>query len=136
MSAVTLRDVALRAGVSEMTVSRVLRNTGYAAPATRERVLRAVSAIGYVPNRIAGSLARKRTNLVGVLVPSMTNQVFPEVLSGVASGLEGASLQVVSPRFEIGREAARYIVERLGEPRPARPVRRVLPFEFVAGQTS
>lgn len=95
MSTVTLRDVALRAGVSEMTVSRVLRNAGYAAPATRERVLRAASAIGYVPNRIAGSLARKRTNLVGVLVPSMTNQVFPEVLSGVAKGLEGASLQPV-----------------------------------------
>ena len=106
MSTVTLRDVARRAGVSEMTVSRVLRNAGYTAPATRERVLRAASAIGYVPNRIAGSLARKRTNLVGVLVPSMTNQVFPEVLAGVARGLEGASLQPVfgitgyAPRVE------------------------------------
>ena len=108
MSTGTLRDVARRAGVSEMTVSRVLRNAGYAAPATRERVLRAASAIGYVPNRIAGSLAQKRTNLVGVLVPSMTNQVFPEVLSGVANGLEGASLQPVfgitgyDPRVEEG----------------------------------
>ncbi len=108
MSTGTLRDVARRAGVSEMTVSRVLRNAGYAAPATRERVLRAASAIGYVPNRIAGSLAQKRTNLVGVLVPSMTNQVFPQVLSGVASGLEGASLQPVfgitgyDPRVEEG----------------------------------
>ena len=95
MSAGTLRDVARRAGVSEMTVSRVLRRSGYAAPTTRERVLRAASAIGYVPNQIAGSLAQKRTNLVGVLVPSMTNQVYPEVLSGVAEGLEGASLQPV-----------------------------------------
>ena len=42
---------------------------------------------------------------------------------------------VVSLRFEIGREAARYIVERLTEPRTAKPVRRVLPIEFVAGQT-
>ena len=95
MSTGTLRDVARRAGVSEMTVSRVLRNSGYAAPATRERVLRAASDIGYVPNQIAGSLAQRRTNLVGVLVPSMTNQVYPEVLSGVAKGLEGASLQPV-----------------------------------------
>ena len=95
MSTVTLRDVALQAAVSEMTVSRVLRNSGYAAPATRERVLRAASALGYVPNQIAGSLAQKRTNLVGVLVPSMTNQVYPEVLAGVARGLEGASLQPV-----------------------------------------
>ena len=108
MSTGTLRDVARRAGVSEMTVSRVLRNSGYAAPATRERVLRAASEIGYVPNRIAGSLAQQRTNLVGVLVPSMTNQVYPEVLSGVAKGLEGASLQPVfgitgyAPRVEEG----------------------------------
>ena len=108
MSTGTLRDVARRAGVSEMTVSRVLRNSGYAAPATRERVLRAASAIGYVPNQIAGSLAQQRTNLVGVLVPSMTNQVYPEVLSGVAKGLEGASLQPVfgitgyDPRIEEG----------------------------------
>ena len=108
MSAGTLRDVARRAGVSEMTVSRVLRNSGYAAPATRERVLRAASALGYVPNQIAGSLAQQRTNLVGVLVPSMTNQVYPEVLSGVARGLEGASLQPVfgitnyDPRVEEG----------------------------------
>ena len=43
---------------------------------------------------------------------------------------------VVSPRFEIDREAARYIVERLGGSRPAKPIRRVLPVEFVAGQTS
>ena len=93
MSTGTLRDVARRAGVSEMTVSRVLRRSGYAAPATRERVLRAASAIGYVPNQVAGSLAQQRTNLVGVLVPSMTNQVYPEVLAGVAKGLEGASLQ-------------------------------------------
>ena len=108
MSAGTLRDVARRAGFSEMTVSRVLRNSGYTAPATRERVLRAASEIGYVPNRVAGSLARQRTNLVGVLVPSMTNQVYPEVLSGVAKGLEGASLQPVfgvtgyAPRVEEG----------------------------------
>ena len=95
MSTSTLRDVAQRAGVSEMPVSRVLRNSGYAAPATRERVLRAASAIGYVPNQIAGSLAQRRTNLVGVLVPSMTNQVYPEVLSGVAKGLGGASLRPV-----------------------------------------
>ena len=108
MSTVTLRDVARRAGVSEMTVSRVLRNAGYAAPATREQVLRAASALGYVPNQIAGSLAQKRTNLVAVLVPSMTNQVFPEVLSGMVKGLEGASLQPVfgitgyDPRIEEG----------------------------------
>ncbi|MDX5403707.1 MAG: LacI family DNA-binding transcriptional regulator [Rhodobacterales bacterium] len=54
---VTLRDVALRADVSESTVSRIMRNEGLVAEATREKVMESVRALGYVPNRIAGSLA-------------------------------------------------------------------------------
>ncbi len=78
-----------------MTVSRVLRNRGDVSPATREKVLRAARAMGYVPNKIAGALASQRVNLVGVIIPSLSNMVFPEVLSGVSSGLDGTGLQPV-----------------------------------------
>ena len=91
----TLRDVSEASGVSEMTVSRVLRERGEVSPATRERVLRAAKALGYVPNRIAGSLASQRVNLVAVIIPSMSNMVFPEVLTGISRVLEGTSLQPV-----------------------------------------
>jgi LacI family transcriptional regulator, gluconate utilization system Gnt-I transcriptional repressor len=91
----TLRDVSEASGVSEMTVSRVLRNRGDVSPATREKVLRAARAMGYVPNKIAGALASQRVNLVGVIIPSLSNMVFPEVLSGVWSGLDGTGLQPV-----------------------------------------
>jgi LacI family transcriptional regulator, gluconate utilization system Gnt-I transcriptional repressor len=91
----TLRDVSEASGVSEMTVSRVLRNRGDVSPATREKVLRAARAMGYVPNKIAGALASQRVNLVGVIIPSLSNMVFPEVLSGVSSGLDGTGLQPV-----------------------------------------
>ncbi|HEV7283830.1 MAG TPA: LacI family DNA-binding transcriptional regulator, partial [Kaistia sp.] len=53
----TLADVALRAEVSEITVSRVLRNKASVADKTRERVLAVVRQMGYVPNRVAGTLA-------------------------------------------------------------------------------
>jgi LacI family gluconate utilization system Gnt-I transcriptional repressor len=90
-----LRDVSDAAGVSEMTVSRVLRGRGDVSPATRERVMRAARTLGYVPNRIAGALASARVNLVGVVIPSLSNMVFPEVLTGIARGLEGTGLQPV-----------------------------------------
>jgi LacI family gluconate utilization system Gnt-I transcriptional repressor len=91
----TLRDVSEASGVSEMTVSRVLRNRGDVSPATRERVLQAAKALGYVPNKIAGSLASQRVNLVAVVIPSMSNMVFPEVLTGINKVLEGTPLQAV-----------------------------------------
>jgi LacI family gluconate utilization system Gnt-I transcriptional repressor len=91
----TLRDVSEASGVSEMTVSRVLRGSGEVSEATRERVMQAVRALGYVPNRIAGGLASQRVNLVAVIVPSFGNLVFPEVLTGISEELEETGLQPV-----------------------------------------
>lgn len=91
----TLRDVSDASGVSEMTVSRVLRNRGDVSDATRKRVLAAAKDLGYVPNQIAGSLASQRVNLVAVIIPSLSNMVFPEVLNGVNQVLEDTPLQPV-----------------------------------------
>ncbi|WP_413868647.1 LacI family DNA-binding transcriptional regulator [Albidovulum sp.] len=91
----TLRDVSEASGVSEMTVSRVLRNRGDVSESTRERVLEAARRLGYVPNKIAGALASQRVNLVAVIVPSLSNLVFPEVLSGISEELEDSGLQPV-----------------------------------------
>ena len=91
----TLRDVSEASGVSEMTVSRVLRSRGDVSEVTRVRVLAAAKRLGYVPNKIAGSLASQRVNLVAVIIPSLSNMVFPEVLTGVSEGLEGSPLQPV-----------------------------------------
>ncbi len=91
----TLRDVSEASGVSEMTVSRVLRSRGDVSEATRNRVLEAARKLGYVPNKIAGALASQRVNLVGVIIPSLSNMVFPEVLSGISEILEDTDLQPV-----------------------------------------
>lgn len=91
----TLRDVSEASGVSEMTVSRVLRNRGDVSDATRARVLAAAKSLGYVPNKIAGALASSRVNLVAVVIPSMSNMVFPEVMTGISEALEDTELQPV-----------------------------------------
>ena len=91
----TLRDVSEASGVSEMTVSRVLRNRGDVSDATRSKVLEAAKTLGYVPNKIAGALASSRVNLVAVIIPSMSNMVFPQVMTGIAEVLEDTPLQPV-----------------------------------------
>ena len=91
----TLRDVSEACGVSEMTVSRVLRKSGDVSAKTRERVLASAKELGYVPNQIAGSLASQRVNLVAVIIPSLSNMVFPEVLNGVNEALDDTPLQPV-----------------------------------------
>ncbi len=91
----TLRDVSEASGVSEMTVSRVLRNRGDVSSATRAKVLATAKRLGYVPNKIAGALASQRVNLVAVIVPSMSNMVFPEVMTGISAVLDETPLQPV-----------------------------------------
>ncbi len=93
----TVKEVALRAQVSESTVSRIMRNKGPIADDTRDKVMKVVRAMGYVPNRIAGSLASLDSNLVGVIVPSLSNIVFPQVLQGIHAGLaaHGDTVQAV-----------------------------------------
>ncbi|MBV1902522.1 MAG: LacI family DNA-binding transcriptional regulator [Marinosulfonomonas sp.] len=93
--ALTLRDVSEASGVSEMTVSRVLRNRGDVSEPTRLKVLQVAKALGYVPNKIAGALASQRVNLVGVIIPSLSNMVFPEVMTGISEVLDDTDLQPV-----------------------------------------
>lgn len=90
-----MRDVSEVAGVSEMTVSRVLRNKGDVSATTRSKVLDATKSLGYVPNKIAGALASQRVNLVAVIIPSMSNMVFPEVMTGISQALDETELQPV-----------------------------------------
>jgi LacI family transcriptional regulator, gluconate utilization system Gnt-I transcriptional repressor len=89
----TLADVARLAGVSEITVSRVVRNLGPISENTRQKVNSAISVLDYVPNRAAGMLASAGSNLVAVLLPSLSNIVFPEVMRGITEGLRGTGHQ-------------------------------------------
>ncbi len=91
----TLKDIAEIARVSEMTVSRVLREAGEASPETVRRVKAVAAEIGYMPHRIAGALSSKTVNLVGVVVPSVSSFVFSEVLTGISEGLRTTAKQAV-----------------------------------------
>ena len=104
--AATLADVARVAKVSEITVSRTLRNKGPISERARAAVAAAVAQVGYVPNRIAGTLASATSNLMGVILPSLSNIVFPEVLRGIHAALESSGFQPVIgvTDYDIARE--------------------------------
>jgi LacI family gluconate utilization system Gnt-I transcriptional repressor len=89
------RDIADACGVSEMTVSRVMRGQPGVSREIAEKVQSTARRMGYVPNRIAGALAGARVPLVAVIVPGMSNMVFPEVLMGLTAALQGSDLQPV-----------------------------------------
>jgi LacI family transcriptional regulator, gluconate utilization system Gnt-I transcriptional repressor len=118
-SKVTVSDVARLAQVSDSTVSRIMRNHGLIADATRSRVMEAVRALGYVPNRIAGSLASLDSRLVGVVIPSLSNIVFPEVLQGINAGLAGTNRQSVISVTDYDLDKEEIVVRNLLAWQPA-----------------
>lgn len=77
----TIKDVAERAGVSVTTVSRVLNNRGYISKATRNKVYQAMEELDYHPNEVARSLFRKRSNIIGLIVPTVAHPFFGELTS-------------------------------------------------------
>ncbi|HEX2942162.1 MAG TPA: LacI family DNA-binding transcriptional regulator [Rhodopila sp.] len=104
-AAPTLAEVAARAGVSTITVSRVARTPALVRPQTRERVEQAMRELGYIPNLVAGSLASARTRSVGVLVPTIANSIFADTVQGLSDVLEPLGIAVILAQS--GYDAAR-----------------------------
>jgi LacI family transcriptional regulator len=81
--AITIHDVAEKAGVSIATVSRVINNNYPVKDETRKKIEKAIEELGYVPNEIARSLILKSTSSVGIIVPGITNLFFPTIVEEI-----------------------------------------------------
>ena len=91
-----MRDVAKRASVSAMTVSRALRDPGKVSEETRRRVTRAIRDVGYVPNELAGGLRTfSRTKLVAAIVPSVRNSLFAATVQGMSDALRTRGINLM-----------------------------------------
>jgi LacI family transcriptional regulator len=114
----TIRDVARVAGVSDGTVSNTLNRPDLVTDATRERVLAAIDAVGYIPNAAARTLRVGRSRSIGLVVLSVANPFFADVASGAeeAAAEVGADLAL----FDTGlgaREREERLLRRLSERR-------------------
>jgi len=92
---VTLKDVAKLAGVSPITVSRVLNRPEMVTPGTRELVRQVIERTGYVPNLLAGGLASRKTRFVAAVVPAISNQVFSESIQSLTDRMWESGYQVL-----------------------------------------
>lgn len=79
----SIKEVAMKAGVSSATVSYVLNNTGNVGEQTRKRVLEVIEEVGYVPNRMAKGLRAKKTDTIGILVEDITAFQTPRIINGI-----------------------------------------------------
>ncbi len=103
---VTLADVAARVGVSAITVSRALRRPDMVSERLRAQIGQAVRELGYVPDPAARALASRRSNVIGVIIPSITNNVFSDVLTGIYDTIEGTpfDIQLGNSRYAESKE--------------------------------
>lgn len=79
----SLQDVADRVGVTKMTISRFLRDPQLVSEGLRGKIASALDKSGYIPNRVPDILSNSTSRTIGVLLPSLTNQVFAEVIRGI-----------------------------------------------------
>src|SRR3954470_2414970 len=115
----TLSDVAARAGVSISAVSRVLSDAPSArvSQQTRQRIHEAANELGYRPNFAARALKFARTNVVGLVVPDVTNAIFSELMRGVEDEAHRRGYMVLLARAESMHEGDDAIPRLIGEGR-------------------
>ena len=112
----TMAEVAARAGVTKMTVSRVVRHPEKVNPEPRQRVNEAMVALGFVPNRLAGSRTAGSTGLVAAIVPTLRHSLFADTLEGLSDVLSEAGLGLFvsssTYRTDVEESQIRSILER------------------------
>jgi len=114
-----LRDIALRSGVGVITVSRAINHPGTVAEATRARILRAIDELGFIPNQVAGNLARAKARIVGTVVPPLINSGIAEQVQGMSDMLGERGMQLLIAQGEFTPESEEALIRSLLGWRPA-----------------
>jgi LacI family transcriptional regulator len=109
----TIKDVARLAGVSSMTVSRVINGSERVSPATRQRVEEAIDELGYVPSRLARGLIRQKTGTLALIVPDVANPFFTLVVRGAEEVARRADYRLLLCDTRSDLELEREVIEEM-----------------------
>lgn len=113
----TIKDVAERAGVTVTTVSRVLNNRGYISQATRKKVQSAMQELQYQPNEIARSLMRKKSMMVGLIVPTVAHPFFGELAHGLETYASARGYKILLCNSRLDKAKEQEYIDMLGSNR-------------------
>jgi LacI family transcriptional regulator len=109
----TLHDVARQAGVSPMTVSRVVNGSDAVSPKLRQRVEQALAETGYMPNKLARSLRARRTDTIALVLPDMTNPFFTTLAHGVEAAAREAGLTMILANSDEREDEEQRLIQML-----------------------
>ncbi len=115
---VTMEDVAKAAGVSRMTVSRAMRADGSVSQSTRDRIMKIVDKMNYVPDQMAGSLSTKRSGFVATLVPSLNNVHYAKMVQALTETIESTGLQILLGHTDYSMAREEELIESMLKRRP------------------
>ncbi|MCB2352537.1 LacI family DNA-binding transcriptional regulator [Clostridium estertheticum] len=114
---VGIKDIAIECNVSATTVSRALNNSKEISKKTRELILKTCEEKGYIPNSAARSLILNKTNMIGLLIPDITNQYYAYVSKGVSSYLEKIGYGLVLCNSDRNKENENRYIDFLAQKR-------------------
>lgn len=109
----TLQDIATHLGLTKMTISRYLRDPNSVAAITQKKIAAAIEEFGYIPNRAPEILSNARSKAIGVLVPSLTNHVFADVIKGIEIITDQAGYQTMLAHYGYSMEKEEQRIESL-----------------------
>ena len=109
----TLQDIASHLGITKMTVSRYLRDPNSVAKETGHKIAEAITQFGYIPNKAPSILSNAKSRAIGVLVPSLTNQVFADVIKGIEQITDDAGYQTMLAHYGYSLEKEEQRIESL-----------------------
>jgi LacI family gluconate utilization system Gnt-I transcriptional repressor len=115
---ITMEDIASEAGVSAMTVSRVLRSSSAVLPETRDRILDIIERLGFVPDQSAGALSSRRSGFVAMIVPSLNNSNFADTHRGLTNVLRQFGLNLLAAFSDYSLQQEENIIETMLRRRP------------------
>lgn len=100
----TLQDIADRVGITKMTVSRYMRNPESVSAKTRDKIAEVVQELGYIQNRAPAMLSKSSSKAIGVLLPSLSNQVFASFAQGIEAVTNANGYEILIAHFSYDEE--------------------------------
>lgn len=109
----TIKDVAQKAGVTVTTVSRILNNRGYIGEETRRKVQKVMEELDYHPNEIARSLFRKKSNMIGIIIPTVSHPFFSELSNYIEYYAYNSGYKILLCNSQLDRTKEKEYVDML-----------------------